>query len=121
MLKKIGKGVFSKIKNQLTESQKDEIQFLWKLFSREQGDKQINQKQCSESFFGYLYSKMLVVKIYSKMWNISGKKKMLSRGMYISIKKEQSNICPTFRLSKDKQVWSEDAVSLLIYEFMSYR
>ena len=51
MLKKIGKGVFSKIKNQLTESQKDEIEFLWKLFSREQGDKQINQKQCSESFF----------------------------------------------------------------------
>ena len=32
MLEKIGKDVFSEIKNQLKESQKDEIEFLWKHF-----------------------------------------------------------------------------------------
>ena len=32
MLEKIGKDVFSKIKNQLKESQKDEIEFLSKHF-----------------------------------------------------------------------------------------
>ena len=39
MLENFGKGVFSKIKNQQTESEKDEREFLWKIFSSERGDK----------------------------------------------------------------------------------
>ena len=50
MLEKIGKDVFSKIKNQLKESQKDEIEFLSKHFSRRRDSEQSYENQCNESF-----------------------------------------------------------------------
>ena len=57
MLENFGKGVFRKIKNQHTESEKDEREFLRKIFSRGRGHKQINQKQCNQNFFGYIFLK----------------------------------------------------------------
>ena len=100
MLHKIGKGVFSKINNQLTESEKDKLEFCWKHF-------RLADKQSTENNAIKAYLKMLVVKIYRKKWNTSRTKKKLSTGMYMEVlEKEQSNICPIFGLFKDKLFWS---------------
>ena len=51
MLEKIGKGVFLKIKSQLTESQKDEIEFLWKHFQEGKAISNLNENDAIKMFW----------------------------------------------------------------------
>ena len=79
-------------------------------FSRGQGSEQFNPNWVKESFLT-AYLNMLVIKIENKTWNTPGTKKNLSRVMYMEVS-EWNN--PIFGLSKDKQIWSGEVVSVQI-------
>ena len=112
ILEKSGKDAFSKIKNHLTEFEKDKIQFLWK---HAQGSGQFNQNWCKESFLT-VYLKMLVIKIGNKKWNTAGTKKKLFKVVYMEVSQWNNTI---FALFKDKHIWSEEVVSMQIVRITS--
>ena len=82
MLYKIGKAVFSKIKNQQTESEKDEREFLWKIFSRGWGDQQINQKQWNKSFWLCLFKDVGCKGLQQKVKHFRDQEKVVWRNVY---------------------------------------
>ena len=84
-------------------------------FSRGQGSEQFNWNWCKDKFLT-IYLEMFVVKIENKKWNTAEIKKRLSRVRYMEVS-EWNN--PTFGLSKDQQIWSEEAASVQIVTIRS--
>ena len=102
MLGKIGKGVFSKIMNQLTESEKDEIEFLSKHFQDNEAISNANKNHGMKVFWISVLKDVGCKGLQKKVKHFRDKEKVVWRNVYRSARKEQSNTCPIFGLSKDK-------------------
>ena len=102
MLGKIGKGVFSKIMNHLTESEKDEIEFLSKHFQDNEAISNANKNDGMKVFWISVLKDIGCKGLQKKVKHFRDKEKVVWRNVYRSARKEQSNTCPIFGLSKDK-------------------
>lgn len=52
--------------------------------------------------------------LQQKVKHLRSQERVVLRALYRNIREEQSIICPIFDLSEDRQVWSEEVVSLQI-------
>ena len=101
-LGKIGKGVFSKIMNQLTESEKDEIEFLSKHFQDNEVISNSKKNDAMKVFWICVLKDVGRKGLKKKVKHFRDKEKVVWRNVYQSTRKEQSNTCTIFGLSKDK-------------------
>ena len=87
--------------NQLTESEKDEIQFLWKHFQDRGTIRNLNKNDAMKGFWLCLLKDIGRKGLQKKVKHFRDKEKVVWMNVYRSTRKEQSNTCPIFGLSKD--------------------
>ena len=88
--------------NQLTESEKDEIEFLSKHSQDSNAISNSNKNDAMEVFWICVLKDFGRKGLKKKVKHFSEKEKVVSRNAYRSTRKEQSNTCPIFGLSKEK-------------------
>ena len=88
--------------NQLTESEKDEIEFLSKHFQDNEAIRNANKNDGMKVFWISVLKDVGCKGLQKKVKHFRDKEKVVWRNVYRSARKEQSNTCPIFGLSKDK-------------------
>ena len=88
--------------NQLTESEKDEIEFLSKHSQESDAIRNSNKNDAIKVFWIFVLKDIARKGLKKKVKHFRDKEKVVWRNVYRSTRKEQSNTCPISGLSKDK-------------------
>ena len=88
--------------NQLTETEKDEIEFLSKHFQDNKAISNSKKNDGMKVFWICVLKDFGRKGLKKKVKHFSEKEKVVWRNVYRSTRKEQSNTCPIFGLSKEK-------------------
>ena len=88
--------------NQLTESEKDEIEFLSKHSQDSDAISNSNKNDAIKVFWIFVLKDIGRKGLKKKVKHFRDKEKVVWRNVYQSTRKEQSNTCIIFGLSKDK-------------------